>query len=448
MLQNPYLFFANKPNHEKLLFPESFKQMYDFNFLDEFRHPSTKILGTRSQRLEGKRIVLGITGSVAAFLSPQIARELIREGATVIPVMSAAALTMIGKDLMWWATGVEPITKVTGNLEHIYLAGVMNKPADLLLIAPCTTNTAAKLAAGIADTPVSLIASSLIGKGIPTQLLTVAHEDLINSPAIDDALAKLQSRGVYLIESIREEGKAKVPPIDQVIFEVLNILTPKKLKNKHVIITGGANREYIDNVRFITNGASGKSALALAKEAALHGAQVSLVLGEMQIPIPHYLAKTLVQVSSANEMQKAVLEILKEKQESLVFLSAAMADFQPEQQLKGKIKSDKGFSINLVATEKLSDQVKQIAPNSLLVVYKAEWDVSKEVLIERAREKMKKTSADLAIANDLAPADAGFATDTNNVLIIRKDGKVRNIKGLKSTIALEIIDLIIRKLLK
>ena len=155
---------------------------------DGFVHPSMRIKSTYSKLLEGKRIGLGITASVAAFLSPEIARKLIRHGAEVIPIMTENSLTMVGKDLMWWATGVEPIIQVTGNLEHISMAGVMNKPLDLMIIAPCTTNTLAKISNGIADTSVTLIASSLSGKGIPMLILAVAHQDLINSPPIQKAI--------------------------------------------------------------------------------------------------------------------------------------------------------------------------------------------------------------------------------------------------------------------
>lgn len=420
--------------------------MYDNNFLDEFRHPSTKILGSRTNRLEGKRIVLAVTGSVAAFLTPQIARELIREGATVIPVMTKDGEKMIGKNLMWWATGVEPITEITGNLEHIYLAGVMNKPADLMLIAPSTTNTVAKIATGVADTTVSLIASTLLGKGVPLQILAVAHEDLINSPTIVEATEKLKARGVHFIEPNREEGKAKVPPIDDVVFQVLQLLTPKYFEGRKIVITGGPTKEFIDNVRFVTNGASGKSAIALAREAMLHGADVSLILGDVYTPIPSFLNP--IRVISTNEMRERTLEEIKGADAPFVILSAAMADFSPDQIREGKTKSTKEFSIKLVPTEKLSDDVKKVNKSSILVVYKAEWGVSKEVLIERAQEKMEKTDADLAIANDLSLKDGGFATDTNTVLLIRRDGKVRTIKDLKTNIAYEIILHLNRKFIR
>lgn len=412
-------------------------------FDTKFNHPSTRILSSVSSRLEGKRIVLGITGSIASFLAPQLARELIRRGATVIPVMTESALTMIGKDLMWWATGVEPITKVTGRLEHIAFAGVMNKPVDLMLIFPATTNTVAKMAAGIADTPVTLIASSLQGAGIPIQVMCVAHEDLINSSAIEEAIEKLKARGVKFIEPIREEGKAKVPPIEEVVFDVMSLLTPKPMEGYHVIITGGPTHERIDNVRYITNGASGKSAIALALEAKLYGAKVSLILGPTHLPVPRIV--TPIYVESAADMKDKVIELLEGDQKTIVILAAAVADFRPEKQLKGKTKSDIELDIHLVPTGKISDEIKKKRPDSILIVYKAEWGISREELIRRAQEKMEKTNADLAIANDLSKEGAGFGADTNQILMIRKDGKVREIKGLKTTIAYEIMQHLIRK---
>ncbi len=420
--------------------------MYDSNFLDDFRHPSTKILGSKTRRLEGKRVVLGITGSVAAFLAPQIARELIREGATVIPVISEAGLTMVGKDLMWWATGVEPITKVTGKLEHISMAGVMNKPVDLMLVAPCTTNTVAKLAAGIADTPVTLIASSLMGKGVKTQVLVVGHEDLFRSPAVQEAIEKLETRGVSFIRPVVEEGKAKVPPIDELVYHVLYQLTPKYFEGRRVVITGGPTKEFIDNVRFVTNGASGKSAIYLAQEAMLHGADVSLVLGDIQTPVPSFLSP--IRVKSTNEMRDTTLREIEKADDPVVILSAAMADFRPDKVRKGKTKSTDSFSIKLIPTEKLSDEVKKRRKGSILVVYKAEWGVTREELIRRAREKMEKTDADMAVANDLSVEGAGFGTDTNKVLFVRRDGKVREVTGLKSKIAYEIVTEIYRKFIR
>ncbi len=401
-------------------------------------HPSTKILASTSSKLSGKNVLLGITGSVAAFLSPKIARELIRHGANVIPVFSDDGLKMIGKDLMWWATGNKPITHITGDLEHIRVAGVMNPAVDLMLIAPCTTNTVGKLATGIADTPVTLIASSLAGKGIPILLLPVAHEDLINSPAIVDAMERVSEYGYDVIEPLREEGKAKVPEITDIVFEVMNHMVENTI-DRRVIITGGPTREYIDNVRYITNSASGRSSIELAKEARLRGADVTLVTGPIHLPVPEAIDQE--NVITSQEMTDKVLLLLDNNPDAIIFLSAAMADFTPENTINGKIKSGNNLKLELKPTVKLSDMIKREYPSSILVLFKAEWDISGDELVKRAKDKMKKCNADMIVANDLSKPDAGFATHTNHVYIITKEN-TEELKSLKTKLSERLFDII------
>jgi phosphopantothenoylcysteine decarboxylase/phosphopantothenate--cysteine ligase len=398
-----------------------------------FHHPSTRIRGTVSDRLHGKKIALGVTGSVAAFKSPEIARELMRLGAEVIPVMSASGQSMIGTDLMWWATGTKPITDVTGDLEHVSMAGVMNKPVDLMLIAPCTTNTIAKLAAGIADTSITLIASSLQGKGIPILILGVAHEDLINSPPIQDSLDLLRQRGIHIIEPVLSEGKAKVPQTSEVIFEVLDLLTPKTLAGSNVIVTGGPTREFIDNVRFISNASSGKTGIEIATEAFLHGAETLLITGPSKEWIPRKIS--VHAVVSTQDMIDVTLKALKKQSTAKIVLSAAMADFTLDSQLTGKIKSGQNLSLTLVPTKKLSDLIKPQYPKSTLILFKAEWDVTKEELIERAKLKLAHCDGDAIIANDLSQTDSGFDVQMNQVIILLKDGSMTDVSSSKKDLA-------------
>ncbi len=406
----------------------------------EVTHPSERIFSTKSDLLVGKTIGLGITGSVAAFLSPKIARELIRNGAKVIPIMTKAALDMIGKDLMWWATGVEPITKITGGLEHISMAGVMNKPVDLMLIAPCTTNTLAKIASGVADTPVTIIASSLNGKKIPLLLLVVAHEDLVNSPPIQDGMRKLKDYGVKFIDPVMAEGKAKVPDIDDIIFDVFDILRYKSLKGTKIIITGGPTRSYIDNVRFISNASSGKTGIEFAKEAYFYGADVSLIMGPHNQKIPRKIHT--INVISSEEMAEEVLKLLENNNDAIVILSAAMSDFKPKTKTQGKIKSGNDLVLELEPTIKLSDIIKKKYPNAKLVLFKAEWDIPKDELINRAKNKMKNCNADVIVANDLSKDDSGFQTDTNTVYIIDKSDNIFPYSLTKQKIAHKFFELI------
>lgn len=404
------------------------------------QHPSRRIRSTISDQLKDKRIVLGITGSVAAFKSPEIARELIRLGAEVIPVMSDAGSKMIGTDLIWWATGIKPITEITGRLEHISLAGVMNKPADLMIIAPCTTNTIAKLASGIADTPVTIIASSLHGKGIPIIILGVAHEDLIRSPPVQKAIKQLKTGGIHFIEPFHSEGKAKMPNIEDIIYEIRNLLSPKTLEGKSIVITGGPTREYIDNVRFITNSSSGTTGIEIAKEAKLHGANVLLILGPTNLTIPRII--NVKQVISSQEMTNEALNFLEKNSNATAILSAAMADFTPKETETGKIKSGNELIIEFIPTTKLSNKIKPKFPECQLILFKAEWNVDRKELIQRAIEKMRGCQADFIIANDLSRPDAGFKIKSNHVFVINQNGSITEIKTSKSELAREIINLL------
>ena len=406
---------------------------------DGFVHPSMRIKSTYSKLLEGKRIGLGITASVAAFLSPEIARKLIRHGAEVIPIMTENSLTMVGKDLMWWATGVEPIIQVTGNLEHISMAGVMNKPLDLMIIAPCTTNTLAKISNGIADTSVTLIASSLSGKGIPMLILAVAHQDLINSPPIQKAITVLRESGVNFIEPIYEEGKAKVPDIDDIIFEIFEIIREKDMTNTSVIVTGGPTRSYLDNVRYITNSSSGKTGIELAKNAHIRGAKTNLVLGPTKLIVPRKIGTS--RVNTSQEMANEVIQLLEAEPQSMVILSAAMADYKIKEKIEGKIKSGDELKLELVPTIKLSDLIKDKYPKSRLVLFKAEWNVSRDDLVESAKNKLIHCNADFIVANDLSEEDAGFETETNRVLVIDKSGIIKELFSSKFELSEELFNI-------
>jgi len=401
-------------------------------------HPSRKIYESYSDILKGKRIIFGITGSVAAYKSPEIARELIRHGAEIIPVITKDGEKMIGKNLIWWATGVEPITAISGNLEHISLAGVMNEPADMMIILPSTTNTIAKLANGITDNAVSLIANSIMGKGIPLMVLCVAHIDLINSPANKKNLETLRNWGIKIIEPVIDEGKAKVPKLDDIIFDIMNGMSNKDLNDMNIIVTGGPTREYIDKIRYITNGSSGRMGIEIARIAMINGANTKLLLGHSKLETPRSMRAK--RVSTTDDMIKEMMKLLKDNPKSIVILSSAMADFTPEEPFEGKIKSGETVDIKLLPTNKLSNLIKKDFPDTKLVLFKAEWGVSKEVLIERAMLKMKNCNADLMIANDISRPEGGFDAISNHVLMIKKDKSIEEINDTKLEIARKILD--------
>jgi len=188
-------------------------------------HSSKKITGTKSSVLKGKKIGLCITGSVAAVRSPEIARELMRNGAEVYCVMSKNAVKQIVNSyLMEWATGNPVVTKLTGQVEHITLAG---KP-DLILVAPSTANTISKIACGIDDTTVTTVVSTAIGSKIPIIIVPAMHESLYNHPIIAENIKKLQSLGVEFVRPHLEEGKAKISETSEIVEIVIDRLTSKK----------------------------------------------------------------------------------------------------------------------------------------------------------------------------------------------------------------------------
>jgi len=315
---------------------------------------------------------------------------------------------------------------------------VMNEPADMMIIIPSTTNTIAKLANGITDNAVSLIANSIMGKGIPLMVLCVAHIDLINSPANKKNLERLRDWGVKIIEPVVDEGKAKVPKLNDIIFDIMTGMSNKDLNDMNIIVTGGPTREYIDKIRYITNGSSGRMGIEIARIAMINGANTKLLLGHSKLETPRSMRAK--RVSTTGDMIKEMMKLLKDNPKSVVILSSAMADFTPQKPFEGKIKSGETVEIKLLPTDKLSNLIKREFPDTKLVLFKAEWDVSKEVLIERAMLKMKNCNADLMIANDISRPEGGFDAISNHVLMIKKDKSIEEIDDTKLEIARKILD--------
>ena len=249
-------------------------------------HPSKDIVGSEGSELAGKKIALCITGSVAAYKSPDLARELMRLGAEVFCVMTQAAQKIIHPYLMEWATGNPVVTELTGGLEHVALAGEHEERVDLVLVAPATANTISKAACGIGDTSVTSVISTAMGAGIPIIVVPAMHESMYKHPAVAENLRKLREMGVYVVEPVIEEKKAKLPDVQDVVDEVVNVLSPKDMQGMKVLVTAGPTYEPIDPVRIITNRSSGKMGIAIAREARRRGAEVTLVCGPTDVRIP------------------------------------------------------------------------------------------------------------------------------------------------------------------
>ena len=382
------------------------------------RHTSKGIIGSKSSELKGRKIVLCITGSVAALRSPEIARELMRRGAEVFAVMTPMAQKIVHPYLMEWATGNPVVTELTGQIEHVTYAGDHPDRAALVLVAPCTANTIGKAAAAIDDTPVTTVLTTAIGAGIPIIIAPAMHGSMYKHPLVMENVRRLRSIGVEVLMPRLEEEKAKIPETGEIMETVVRRLTGKRdLEDRRILITAGPTRAYLDAFRFVTNPSSGKMGIALAEEALRRGAQVTLVYGPgTAAPPPD---ADIIRVETTEEMLAAVIKALGEKRHDAALLAAAASDYGPAERSMVKTPSGKDrWSLKLRPLPKIVEQVKKADPRICLVGFKAEFKVSNETLIERAYRRLKEACMDLIVANDVSREGAGFGSDTNEVFII------------------------------
>ncbi len=382
-----------------------------------------------SGSLDGKTIVLGITGSIAAVKCVELARELMRHGASVHAVMTKEAQKIIHPEAMRYATGNPVITEITGCVEHVEFCGVGGK-AHLLLVAPCTANTIGKIAHGIDDTPVTTFATTAFGSDIPIVIVPAMHESMYNHPIVIENIGKLTELGVEFVNPVVEEGAAKIAGKEEIVLRVERTLGGKKMAGKRILITGGATAEAIDPIRLLTNRASGKTGIELALEAFRRGADVTLVHRGC-IGIQGICEST---VESAQDMSEIVLEELSKGYDILIS-AAAISDFTATPATE-KIKSGKVVTLTLRPAPKLIRQARQKYPRLKIIGFKAETGVIEDELIKRARESMKTSALSMVVANDVSKG--GMGTEENDVYII--DSDVKHISGTKRYIAAEIMD--------
>ncbi len=388
----------------------------------------TRVIQT-SRSLEGKTIVLGITGSIAAVRCVELARELMRRGANVHAVMTDDARKIIHPEAMKYATGNCVITEITGAVEHVEFCGTGGK-ASILLIAPCTANTIGKIAHGIDDTTVTTFATTAFGSGIPIMIVPAMHESMYDHPIVIENIGKLTGLGVEFINPMIEEGAAKIASTDEIVLGVERVLCKKTLAGKRILITGGATAEAIDPIRIITNRASGKTGIELALEAFRRGAEVTLVhrgcLGIQGI--------CEINAESAADMTGTVLEELGQGYDLLIS-AAAISDFTVRASGE-KIKSGKEVTLALKPAPKLIKEVRRNYPDLKIIGFKAETGITEDELIKRARDAMEASSLVMVVANDVS--SGGMGTEDNEVYLI--DSGVRRVSGIKREIAKEIMD--------
>ena len=399
-----------------------------------------EITGSKSDQLAGKRIVIGMTGSVAVLEIVNLARLLMRNGAEIFVVMSSAAKELIQPDLVEWAVGNPVITKLTGQIEHVHLCGQHPDKADLLLIAPSTANTIGKIAQGIDDTPVTTFATTAFGTGIPIAIVPAMHGTMYDNPMVVKNIRQLKEAGVTFIGPRLEEGKAKIAKNEEILETIIGILTVNDLAKKKVVVTAGPTRIWLDDVRYISNPSTGKMGIEIALEAVNRGADVMLILGPTSLPI-HNPKINIETIETPQDIKKV---INKQKRIDVFISAAAIGDYQPEKQ-KGKISSkQESLELKLKPTIKIIEYVKQKFPKARIVGFKAEVNVTKDELIKKAQKSLKNYQIELVVANFLDKPNQGFASATNEVILVSKKSKPQKLSlTSKRIIAKKIIDEIV-----
>jgi phosphopantothenoylcysteine decarboxylase/phosphopantothenate--cysteine ligase len=391
-------------------------------------HPSESIRGAKGHQLEGKRIILGMTGSIAAVESFELVRELIRYGASVRVVMTPEAAKLMTPYTMEFASGNKVITELTGATEHVDLLGDYEGRADLLLVSPCTANTISKMALGIDDTPVTTMATVAIGGKVPVIVAPAMHLAMYQHPAVQKNVDVLKSMGVEFVGPVVVGKKARVATVDEIVSKVLAVLSIGDLKGKRVLIIGGSSEEPIDQVRVITNTGTGETAVQLAKAAAERGADVELWTGRMQVPLP-----TDVKRRSFRKVED-LMTMVDEADHDLVIVPASLSDYAPIE-TEGKIPSGKkALTMKLKGLPKVLPALRKKA--TVLVGFKAEVGMADAELVRRAKKRLEEYGLDIIVANDLN--DVG-PTNTAAIIIPSK-GKPSKFSGSKRALADRILD--------
>ena len=400
--------------------------------------------------LRDKHIILGVCGSIAVYKAVDLASKLTQAGAQVDVVMTAAAQRFVSP-LAFQAVSGRPVytdlwdTKAAGGLPTHIAHVALAESADLLLIAPATANTIAKLAHGLAD---DLLTLTALAASCPVMIAPAMDSGMYGNPAVQANLAMLQSRDLHLIEpelgrfASGLEGKGRLPETPSLIGQLRRVLgADGELAGQKLLVTAGGTREAIDPVRYITNRSSGKQGYAIAQAALDAGAEVVLISAAQHLPPP--VGATLVEVDSAEAMKTAVLEHTDEA--AALIMAAAVADYKPLDVSPQKIKkAGDDLTLQLSPTNDILMAVKRQRATTGYPMIVVGFAAESENLVENATDKLQRKGLDLLIANDITASDAGFEVDSNRVLVLDMDGGLQAIeKTSKANIGAFIIERVV-----
>lgn len=391
--------------------------------------------------LSGRTVVLGVTGSIAAYKIANLASSLVKKGANVHVIMTKNATNFINPITFETLTGNKCLVDTFDrnfefSVEHVSLA----KQADIFMVAPASANVIGKIANGIAD---DMLTTTIMACKCHKIISPAMNTNMFENPIVQNNIQKLKDYGYEIIEpasgylACGDVGAGKMPePAVLESYIMREIAMEKDMKGKKVLITAGPTMEKIDPVRFISNHSTGKMGYALAKIAMLRGAEVTLVTGKTSIPKPDFVK--VVNVQSAKEMFEAVDKEF--DTQDIVIMSAAVADYRPKEVATEKIKKKDGeTAIELERTEDILATMAARKKNQFVCGFSMET----ENMIENSKAKLEKKNLDMICANNLKVEGAGFGTDTNVVTLISKNWIKELPMKSKEGVAKDILDVIV-----
>jgi phosphopantothenoylcysteine decarboxylase/phosphopantothenate--cysteine ligase len=397
--------------------------------------------------LKGKKVVLGVTGGIAAYKAAEFVRLLVKEEVDVHVVMTEKAQKFIApltfQTLSGNSVASDPFALLeNAQIGHIALADL----AELVVILPATANIIGKIANGIAD---DFLSTLVMATQAPILIVPSMNVNMWEHPALQKNIQTLLGRGCHLMEPGEGElachwhGKGRLPELNEVVEKMEDLLTPQDLKGEQILITGGPTQEPMDPVRFITNRSSGKMGHALAKVARRRGAKVILISGPTSLSLVRRDIQ-YVPVQTAEEMRKAVFAHLEGS--SVVIKAAAVSDYRPKVISAKKIKKgDPEYTLALEKTKDILEELGKKKENRILVGFAAET----EDLVAQAQKKLQEKNLDLIVVNDVTQPGAGFGSDTNQAKILSPSGQVEDLPlTTKEEISRAILDHVVALLKK
>lgn len=392
--------------------------------------------------LTGKTVVLGISGSIAAYKIAYLASALKKLHADVEVIMTENATQFITPVTFESLTGNKCLVDTFDrnfkfSVEHVALA----KRADIFMLAPATANVIAKVAHGLAD---DMLTTTFLACKCPKYISPAMNTQMFENPITQDNLKICQSYGMHVIQpacgylACGDTGVGKMPEPEELLDHIIHeIAYPKNLTGKKILVTAGPTREALDPVRFLTNHSTGKMGYAIARVAAARGAEVTLVTGPTEIKKPGFVK--VVPIESAREMYEAVTAVSEEQ--DAIIKAAAVADYRPAHVSDEKIKKKDGDELS-IPVERTDDILAYLGSHKKPGQFLCGFSMETEHMLENSRKKLEKKNLDMIVANNLKVAGAGFGTDTNIVTLITKAGERQLEKMSKEQVADKLLDAI------